>query len=172
MDNAPPLLGALASIEHPDRARVRMVVIRGFDPADMTVAVSTDLRSRKVSQLQQNPSSELCIWWAEPRISLRLFVRWSILQSDTGSPSAVAALDEFWQRHSPASQAIFFMPRPGERYRRVRRQRPERKRPETFAILHGVIQEIDALQIGRSRHVRWNYTRSAAGNWIKSRVNP
>jgi pyridoxine/pyridoxamine 5'-phosphate oxidase len=172
IDNAPPLLGALASIEHRDRARVRMVVIRRFDAADMSIAVSTDLRSRKVSQLHQHPSSELCIWLGERRISLRLLVRWSIVQSDPASPSALAVLEEFWQRHSPASQAIFFMSPPGERYRRIRRQRPQRKRPETFAILLGVIQEIDALQIGRSRHVRWNYTRSATGKWTKSRMNP
>ncbi|MGC8559222.1 MAG: hypothetical protein ACP5O1_00925 [Phycisphaerae bacterium] len=172
MNDAHPLLGALASIEYPDRARVRMVVIRRFDPANMTLALSTDVRSAKISQFRRYSVSEMCIWLSEPRVSLRLLTRWSIQQTPADSSSDQSGLDALWHAHSSASKAIFFTPPPGMPYHAVRKTRQQNSIPDTFAILSGEILEIDALQISHAGHTRWHHVRSSAGKWIKRRVNP
>jgi hypothetical protein len=171
MDAGSPLLGALGGVEEAGTARVRMVVIRRFDPRLMTVAVSTDGRSGKVKQLQSHPRSELCIWLGEPRISLRLLTEWCIITVNTASKADQVVLEEFWRAHSAASQGLFLMPPPGGPYRRNGKCLLPKHPPKTFAMLCGRIVEIDALYIRSSGQERWMYGRSESG-WRKRRVNP
>lgn len=166
-----PLLGALATQDKSNRTRVRMVVIRQFDPDEMRISLSTDSRSAKVAQLRANPWAEVCIWSSGQRIALRLMARWTVIQCEGQSDLSTFRLQQFWDAHSAASKALFLGASPGEPYEPAVLSKIPVRFPDTFVELSGQIFEIDALAIGREQ-LRWRYQRQNTGGWAGMRINP
>ncbi len=172
MTESTPLLGSLATVDDSGTGRVRMVVIRQFDPQQMTISVSTDARSAKVAQLALRPQAEVCLWFPEPRIALRMLASWTIFQAGGEANQHEARLQRFWDAHSDASKRLFLGPSPGKHYTPTVIDEIPRRFPATFAELSGHIEEIDALKIDHGRHLRWHHRRQKQAAWESIEINP
>ncbi len=170
--HTPHLIGALASSDASDRARVRMIVIRHFDLEHMTIRISTDIRSSKVAQLAQKPTSELCLWLSDQNISLRMLTTWSVIQARRLQERNSGRLQTFWESHSASSKALFLSAPPGDHYQPATVSETPTQVPITFAELVGHIDEIDALEIHQGAQIRWRHVRQPPQTWTSVQLNP
>ncbi len=172
MTESVPLLGSLASVDDSDIGRVRTVVIRQFDPQQMTISISADVRSAKVAHLARRPMAEVCLWFSESRIALRMLATWKIFRGDSQDAQHNERLQRFWEAHSAASKTLFLGPAPGDRCTPTVIDEIPVRFPATFAEIAGHIEEIDALEIRRGRHLRWHHTRQSQATWESTELNP
>jgi pyridoxamine 5'-phosphate oxidase len=172
----PPVFGAMGSVDRLGRARVRYVVLRDVDASAATITVTTDARSAKIADVQQQPVGEITFWLPDIRVQLRLLCRWKIIKSDSRNPTEIAMRMAAWTRLSPATQKTFFQPTPGKKCGSTNRQRPLTpvdlsEPPASFAALIGTVGAIDALDLSTNPHTRIQYRRTHR-RWSSQRINP
>jgi len=149
-----------------------MIVIRHFDLEHMTIRISTDIRSSKVAQLAQKPTSELCLWLSDQNISLRMLTTWSVIQARRLQERNSGRLQTFWESHSASSKALFLSAPPGDHYQPATVSETPTQVPITFAELVGHIDEIDALEIHQGAQIRWRHVRQPPQTWTSVQLNP
>ena len=177
----PPLFAALSSLQGKYIARVRMVVVRGFDIRTMTLQTSADSRTAKMAQLQAHRKSELCLWLPELATQLRLLASWrAITQEGAGhSKQDFITWHKLWQGYSGKSRNLFTGPHPGRPVAMRRHALPNAAAtentdindpPANFAVLVGRIESIDALYLAQEGHQRYRHRR-IADRWETLKIN-
>jgi pyridoxamine 5'-phosphate oxidase len=138
----------------------RIVVLRRADRAAATIAVYTDLRSAKISELTQAPRASLLVWEQKARLQMRLDVDVEIKSGENAA--------EHWQRVPLAARNVYgSQPSPG-----TPMDHPEQwiaqANPDAFAVLVCHITEIETLYLGPDLHrrARFNVDAAWAGQWL------
>jgi pyridoxamine 5'-phosphate oxidase len=138
----------------------RIVVLRQADRSLATIAVYTDLRSAKISDLLQEPRASLLIWEQKTRLQIRLRVRVEV-------KSGEAATDQ-WQRVPDTARTVYgSQPAPGTPV-----NKPEQLILQSdftaFAVLVCHIREIETLYLGGDLHRRARFCADNGwtGSWL------
>jgi len=87
----------LANVADADRPELRLLVLRGWEPAARCITLHTDSRSAKMASLRDGSQVALLGWDPARRIQLRLAGRLAVLQGDAAA-GAFAALPAHGQR--------------------------------------------------------------------------
>ena len=90
-----PLLVTRASSGFP---AVRTVVLRGFDAATRKLAIHTDRRSDKVSEIAADPRIALCVYDAAAKIQVRVSGHAAVHRDDAVAERAWQRLTAFGRR--------------------------------------------------------------------------
>jgi pyridoxamine 5'-phosphate oxidase len=138
----------------------RIVVLRRADRATASVAVYTDLRSAKITELTQDPRASLLVWEQKARLQMRLRVH---VEIKSGESTA-----EQWQRVPQAARNVYgSQPSPG-----TPMDHPDQwvaqANPDAFAVLMCHITEIETLHLGQDLHRRAKFDAETAwaGQWL------
>ena len=149
--------------------RVRTLVFRGWRDAD-TVELLTDQRSRKVTELNQNPQCELCWLLPKARCQFRFKARRLTLHPDDQERRAL----QHWVQLSPGARALWGWPSPGEPLasdanfpEAISDGTPP---PTSFQLLSLRIQEVELLELIGTPHRRRRWM--AQDGWIAANLNP
>ncbi|MEE4346333.1 MAG: pyridoxamine 5'-phosphate oxidase family protein, partial [Paracoccaceae bacterium] len=152
-----PVLATVGADGVPD---ARIVVLRDVSPGAATLCVHTDLRTKKVKDLQTNPSATFCAWATKYDLQIRIKALATILSG----PDVMSS----WQSMSdPARRVYGGTPAPG-----VLLAHPSEVEglpdPAAFAILRCDIREIETLHLGADLHRRARFRREDAwqGAWL------
>ena len=89
---------ALATIGLDGAPEVRVVVLRGFEPAALRLRVHTDARSAKPEHLRRDPRAGLLFYDPPAKIQLRVNGPMTVHQSDSVAADAWAATRDFSRR--------------------------------------------------------------------------
>ncbi len=167
----------LATADARGVARVRTVVVRGFDAERGELWFSTHAESPKAVDLAAIPVAEICFWLARRKVQIRVMARWKVVGAREAERSKVAAKfrSKCWREHSAASQKIFFMGTPGlaldeKSEIKILRKLPASP-PAEFAVVVGTIEGMDVLRLSRPAHERWVHIRNGKV-WSATEISP
>jgi hypothetical protein len=149
---------ALATVAAGGQPRVRTLVLRGFDPAALTLELHTDKRSAKFSELQANPRASLHGWNPASGEQLRIEATVSL---HTGDALAHGA----WAKLRPASRDTYrvslapgrMIAHPGEAVAGL----DDAQAFAAFAVLVLSIELLEYLLIDANLHRRARFTWEA-----------
>lgn len=148
----------------------RIVVLRALNPEQRTVFAWTDLRSAKIEHLRRSPQASWLFYHRAWRVQVSLSGPIEILAD--GEPA-----DSHWERCRPESRAGYGVPmRPGAVVAQPDAITEEAllKTPltagrENFAVLRGVVDEIDLFLIRRPANLRCRWVwrdGTYQGDWL------
>jgi pyridoxamine 5'-phosphate oxidase len=145
-----------------DGGEARIVVLRAANRDAATVALHTDLRSAKVAQLRSEPRATLLVWDAAAQLQIRLRLRIGILTGQGVAPD--------WDRVPQDARLVYGAdPAPGTPV-----SSPHgvilSADPAAFAVLRGVIDQIETLHLGPDLHRRCRF--SAVDGWRGEWLSP
>jgi pyridoxamine 5'-phosphate oxidase len=104
----------LATIRTDGRPANRTVVFRGFLPESNQIAIITDCRSQKISQIEQNAEAEICWYFPKTREQFRLGGTLYVVDAGHLNASWQSAYNKTWQTLSQAARAQFYGVAPGQ----------------------------------------------------------
>jgi hypothetical protein len=152
-----PRRGVLASVAG-GAAEARLVMLRRVDRTRGVVTVHSDAATPKVTEIAASPGGSLLCWDPAVQVQIRLRLR---LSARPGTPAEWAAV--------PAASRENYgtVPVPGTpiggpgAYRR----QPD---PARFAVISGLIEAIDLVDLAAAPHRRALYRRAEdwAGCWL------
>lgn len=160
-----------ASIRTDGRPANRTLTFRFF-LADSRLVFTSDARSEKMEQMHVNPWVELCWYFTDARVQLRLLGEMAI-QGQSNDPHLEQARIRTWNERSAQSRQAFTWPGPGlarDATQAFGEPSPEMP-PPNFMLLLFLPQQVDLLDLravphGRTLHVLEN------GIWRLSARNP
>ncbi len=138
----------------------RIVVLRRADRATASVAVYTDLRSAKITELIEEPRVSLLVWEQKARLQMRLRAHVEIKSGE--------AVAEQWQRMPLAARNVYgSQPSPGTPMDHSEQWKAQAN-PDAFAVLMCQITEIETLHFGQDLHRRAKFDAETAwaGQWL------
>jgi pyridoxamine 5'-phosphate oxidase len=155
-----------ASARHPALATMgtlgpeaRIVVLRGANRSLAKIALFTDLRSAKVSDLNAEPRASLLIWEQKARLQIRLRVR---VEIESGPE-----VSDDWQRVPASARQVYGAhPAPGSSMDRPD-QIVQHSDSSAFAKLVCHLTEIETLHLGENLHSRAKFSSDTSwtGSW-------
>lgn len=149
----------LATVSPDGRPQARTVVLRAADKTAGMLAIHTDLRSAKVTDLRATPFVALHIWDTSAHLQVRIEAHVTIL---TG-PDVAAT----WQGVPEASRGAYgTTPAPGQP---IAQALDYAKAADSacFAVLQLRLSTIDALHLGQNhRRARFDRQNDWAGTWL------
>lgn len=138
----------------------RTVALRSADRAAGRVEVHTDTRSAKVAQLKADPRAALHVW--EPRALLQIRLRLTVRVLE--GAEVLATWDEVPQTSRPSYGVT---PAPGTP---IAGPHDYDRRPDAarFAVLEGMVDEIETVHLGEPAHTRALFRRADGwrGRWL------
>lgn len=156
--------------------RVRTVVLRDVNPAQREIIAHTDRRTGKVTEIQVNPHVEWLAYDRETRTQVVLTGTAEVHLDD-------AVADEQWNAAAPEILRLYLAPHaPGEPAETASHNLPDdlinriptaeelRSARKNFAVIRGVIEEVDILTLNRDGNLRARYQRE--NNWQGKWVQP
>lgn len=135
---------ATAGAEGP---QARSVVLRGFDPASLTLRIHTDRRSAKVAAIEADPRVALHAWDSVGRVQLRLAAVAQVHADD-------AVARQVWQAMPQAARRDYAAALPPGTPVPAPPAAPAAATPENFAVLLLRLRVLDLLWLGTPHHVR------------------
>lgn len=181
--NAGTPLAQAGTVSASGEPEVRTVVLRGVS-ADGCPYFTTDLRSDKMSSIRAGSEVELCIWWPEPSIQVRLRGPTTPITESRGPWGSVR--DDLWTRHRETERRGFAGPPPGAPLDQEQgtaphettgaapnpghEPPPDRPHPN-FGLIVVTPTRFDRLELG-DPHVRHVYAWTANTGWDGGRVAP
>jgi PPOX class probable FMN-dependent enzyme len=174
----------LATVKPDGRPANRTVVFRGFLGDTSKVTVVTDLRSKKVEELEKNKAGEFAWYFPESREQFRLAGDLTVVTKD----SQVLQKErlEAWSKMSPNGRAQFLWPTPGfpqldERVGKSGSHKQtfevdealindSRNAAENFCLVIMDVDEVDHLSLRSNR--RYVHVKDKRGDWGVTEVNP
>jgi len=160
-----------------DEPNVRTIVLREVDRNERRLAFHSDRRAKKIADIQANSRVAWHSWDPERSLQLRLSGRAHIHTQD----SVARAM---WNQESPASLDLYLKPTPpgtesgkptdglpsAAKNGPLTREDVQAGR-QHFAVVRTVIDDIDALRLGRDIHQRAQFTWNPSlerfrGNWV------
>lgn len=163
----------LATVDKNGNPQNRTLVFRGFDKTQSSLLMSTDLRSPKVKEVEENPRASICWYVSSARIQFRLECEVVVLRN-----SEDEIRQKQWESHSKNARRLFFEPEPGSMSEKrsvaeiSKDQLESEHPPETFGVLKCVPDVVDVLDLNSTPHKRERWTRSSDGEWNSVLVNP
>lgn len=142
-----------------------------FFLSDNRLIFSADARTEKMAELLQNPWAEVCWYFTETRMQLRLLGTMSTAVDD--DEERTAARLKTWAERTDESRQSFTWPHAGEPlspdsfFRQPSPHRP----PENFALLVFRPEQVDTLDLTSQPHGRKRHILRGSG-WISARINP
>lgn len=153
---------ALATADAANRPRLRAVAMRSADRARAELELYTDLRSRKVGEIQGNPNVSILIWRPDIAVQIRV--------SGTAATASGAAVAGTWQTLT-AEQRLNYshQPPPGTPIGQPDgyEQTPSR---DNFAVLTVSVAHIDYVSLAQTGHRRAEF--AADDNWRGRWLSP
>lgn len=169
-------LPVLGSIEG-ERARTRMVVLRGVDVDSRTIWCHTDRRSTKISDVEKQPAVSWLFYDSEDRVQLSVHARAMVHTRDAIAESA-------WESSRVESLRCYLAPdSPGELSSEPTVNLPAEliERPpsaeeaaagrDNFAVIQTEVESLELLYLQQSGNVRARFWW-AGDAWAKSWVTP
>jgi pyridoxamine 5'-phosphate oxidase len=104
----------LATVRADGRPANRTVVFRGFLAESNQIAMITDRRSQKISQIEQNTEAEICWYFPKTREQFRLGGALYIVDVGHLNASWQSAYSEIWKKLSESARAQFYGVAPGQ----------------------------------------------------------
>lgn len=158
-----------------DRIDSRIVILRKVDNKERVLICHSDVRAKKVEQLQHSSAGNWLFWNAEQRIQIRVTTISTVHHLDDIAKQA-------WQELSPSSRTNYSVsllpgttidqPKEGmEAYERNMSPDPEMEAQwfQNFVVIESRITEIDWLCLSREGHRRARFTFSDSGTeqfWV------
>lgn len=138
----------------------RTLVLREVQPAARQLTLYTDARSAKVMQLQARPLGRLVCW--SPALGWQLRIRLAIQVQDDG-----LAVTSRWVklRASPAARDYLSPLPPGAPVGGAPPS-PSGAQRHHFAVLQGLVQYIDWLELHAAGHRRAGFDAAGDGVWL------
>ena len=166
----------LATVRANGRPANRTVVYRGFLPDSNAIAIITDQRSQKISQIEQNGWAEICWYFPKTREQFRFAGVLNIVDTVHPNESWQKAYHETWQKLSEAARAQFYGVTPGQP-RKSELIEPEFEFapdaiPESFRLLVFEPEDLDYLDLRTHPHDHYHYWQDEAGQWQKEWLMP
>ncbi len=157
--NNPARRPTFATVSPDNWPEARTVVLRGSDTEAAMVWVHTDLHSDKIRSLHSTPRAALHIWDADQALQIRMQAEIQITSGSTVQP--------IWDNipdHSKQSYGV--TPPPGTAID-TSLDYVKNPDPDTFAVLHCKIMQIDAVHLGE-HHRRCSFSRARGwqGQWL------
>jgi pyridoxamine 5'-phosphate oxidase len=171
----------LATVRSDGRPANRTVVFRGFwGPDDHRLLFATDSRSSKVTQGSVTPWGEVCAWWAQPRVQLRVLGRLRFVGWEGPEPELLERRAQQWRALRPGARASWRWPFPGNaragdalfpapRAELHDVQAPPEPEPTFVLVLLDPVR-VDELHLKPTPHRRWFHERDET--WRRREVNP
>lgn len=159
-----------ATVRTDGRPANRMLTFRGLQ-GNGCLVFTTDVRAEKAAQLAANSAMELCWYFTEVRIQLRLLGTATIAASDD---TELAALHmQAWRERTEQSRQAFTWPDPGQVLApQISFELPSPQLPpDHFALLLFQTQQVDTLELSPHPHRRCIHSLEN-GNWIETPINP
>lgn len=156
---------------------VRTVVLREVARAERRLAFHSDRRARKIADIQRNPRVAWHTWDPERSLQIRLSGRAHIHTQDRVAQA-------MWEEEPPESLDLYLKSTtPGTQSDQPTDGLPDAAKTETltrddvepgrenFAVIRTVIDDIDALRLGRDIHQRAQFAWDSSlerfsGNWV------
>ncbi|HHP7229320.1 MAG TPA: Npun_F5749 family FMN-dependent PPOX-type flavoprotein [Xenococcaceae cyanobacterium] len=155
----------------------RTVVFRGFLENSNQLQIVTDLRSDKVSQIQQQPWGEACWYFTKTREQFRLAGNLTLVTADFAESSLLQQRQQIWQKLSDAARLQFTWPDPGKS--RVSDSAafattpPSETEPlANFCLLLLNPQKVDHLELKGEPQNRHLYLKESNHSWSMKEINP
>ena len=160
-----------ASVRRDGRPANRILSFRFFLP-DGQLVFTTDMRSEKTAELHANPWLELCWYFTEKRVQMRLLGK-ALVETGQGTAILEQARARSWRERSEQSRQSFSWPAPG----RARgadtlfsQSCPETP-SENFALLVFAPVRVDTLDLSSHPHARELHVLED-GQWTAASINP
>lgn len=147
----------LATLGRDGVPQARTVVLRGADPVAGTLAVFTDARSPKVTELAREPLASLVFW--SPALQWQLRVQAQVTVHRQGP-----LVEQAWEQVARTSAARDYLSAnaPGAAWSP---EDADALRPDhRLAVLLAQVQTLDWLQLSRDGHRRAHFA-GGAGSW-------
>ncbi len=146
---SPARYPALATVAEGGGATARVVVLRGADRAAARLTLHTDAASAKAGEIAAEPRGALLFRDPGSALQLRCAVRLA-LRPETA---------EEWRRVPSAARSVYGgKPAPGRPLDDPATHSPGPD-PARFAVVEALVEQIDALHLGRERHLRARFLR-------------
>lgn len=165
----------LATVTPDGKPANRTVVFRGFRDDSNDLQIVTDLRSQKVSELQQQPHGEICWYFTKSREQFRISGDVNLITAQTTPLSSLR--QTLWEQLSDNARLQFVWPHP--KAERTQQEEaftntcPPQDIPlETFIVLLFSPQQVDYLLLKGTPQNRYLYWLDEAENWSVREVNP
>ena len=171
-----PKVVTLATVERDEggwRPRVRTVVCRQLDEVGR-VLVACDLRSRKLDDVRDQRSAEVCAWLPGARRQYRIQ---GPARAITTITDGEGARERIWSEMSETARALFFWPTPGTPREPDAAAFPPAVRtglpPGNFVVLVVDTIEVDVLDLTSHPHPHrrrmWQWSDRG---WAAEEINP
>jgi pyridoxamine 5'-phosphate oxidase len=166
----------LATVRANGRPANRTVVFRGFLPESNAIAIITDRRSQKITQIEQQGWAEICWYFPKTREQFRFAGMLHIVDALHPKESWQKAYYETWQNLSEAARTQFYGVAPGlpkdlEPIEPVP-QSVSDPIPESFRLLVLEPDDLDYLDLTAHPHDRCHYWLDNAGAWQAQWLTP
>jgi pyridoxamine 5'-phosphate oxidase len=165
----------LATVRVNGRPANRTVVFRGFLPESNQIAVITDQRSQKISQIEQNGWAEICWYFPKTREQFRFAGVLNIVDAVHLKETWQKAYHETWQKLSEAARAQFYGVAPGQ-LRVSGLIEPDKASsddsPESFRLLVFEPEDLDYLNLTTHPHDHYRYWFDEDGQWQREWLTP
>lgn len=160
-----------ASVRRDGRPANRVLSFRFFLP-DGQLVFTTDARSEKTAELHANPWVELCWYFTEKRVQMRLLGT-AVIGTGQGTAMLEQARQRSWRERSEQSRQSFSWPAPGQaRGADVLFSLPcPETPPENFVLLVFVPERVDTLDLSSQPHRRELHVLED-GKWTATSINP
>jgi len=151
----------LATININNEPRVRTVVFRGWLESD-TMLIYTDLRSKKIQEIEINNKVEILWFFFKSKSQFRFKGQVEILKEN----------QSYWENLSTQSKIPWFWPSPGQ-LKGIEQDNiniENLNKPENFIVLKVKIYSVDLLKLTTPIHQRFSWKEN--DNWICRELNP
>lgn len=147
---APHCFMQMATVGY-DGARCRTLSLR--DRRGTALWFTTDLRTEKVRELEQQPRAEACWYDFSSRVQWRFRgpVHFLTEQSD------LHGAERIWNQLDDETRARFYGPPPGSLWRQEPDPAASEAVPEDFALLVLEVENVDVLELAGTPHRHWRY---------------
>jgi len=161
----------VATVRADGRPANRTLTFRFFMD-DERLLFTADARTEKMEQIDKNPWAELCWYFTEARVQMRLLGKMARLDGDE-SEEIQLARRRTWQDRTNASRQSFTWPAAGSPLSPASAfecSTPDEP-PSTFAMLAFSPERVETLDLARHLHERTVHIKEA-GRWQVARINP
>jgi PPOX class probable FMN-dependent enzyme len=167
----------LATIRADGKPANRTVVFRGFLENTNQLQIITDIRSEKISQIEENPWGEACWYFIKTREQFRLLCQIVVIASNTTEETLQKARKLVWHQLSDNARSQFTWSYPGktriEEDDSFSSPLPSSDEPLTnFCLLLLDPEKVDHLELRGNPQNRWQYTLNCDLEWNTQQVNP
>ena len=140
----------IANVSQNKQPRVRTVVFRGWLDNN-TMLIYTDKRSEKFNDLEINNNIEILWVFSKSKSQYRFKGNAFRLNDD----------ENYWNNLSEKSRIVWFWPCPGKKIDKQNSFKiPNTKiKPNNFAVLKLIINEVDLLKLENPVHKRYNWKK-------------